>query len=207
MPVHQVLRTTTLAVALLMAFAQPAVATPVEGRLVVSAFPVVADRLSANFGLEGEIGPRAGYFSFGATGWLLGEPRTGAGFFRAEYSGTAFLRGRLALTAQDEISVLAGHNYRYNRTDVCAGACEPPDSSWLILGLAWHHQTDRYWLHVTPQYELSWDPLFVGTNGPAFVGAWTSWALPWVEGGFWITPTLGLGARFGPGIAQAVWRF
>jgi hypothetical protein len=200
-------RITALAAALLTAFAGPAVAMPVEGRLVVSAFPVVADRLSANLGLEYEIGPRAGHFSFGATGWILGEPQTGAGLFRAEYTGTAFLRGRLVLTAQDEMSVLVGHNYRYKGGGPCFGTCEPPDSRWLILGLAWRHQTERYWLHVTPQYELTWDPRFVGTDGPAFVGGWTSWALPWVEGGFWLTPTLGLGARFGPGIAQAVWRF
>jgi hypothetical protein len=74
-------------------------------------------------------------------------------------------------------------------------------------GLAWHHETERYRLGITPQYEFTWDPRFVGTGGPAFVGGWTNWALPWVEGGFWITPTLGLGARFGSGIAQAVWRF
>lgn len=207
MSVDQVVRITALAVALLGAFARPAVATQAEGRLVVSIFPSVAEQLSANLGLECEIGPRAGYFSVGATGWILGEPQTGAGLFRAEYSGTAFLRGRFALTAQDEISVLGGHNYRYKRAAICPGTCEPPGSNWLILGLAWHHQTERYWLRVTPQYELTWDPRFVGNDGTAFVGGWTNWALPWVEGGFWLTPTLGLGARFGPGIAQAVWRF
>lgn len=199
-------RSLVLALALLAPIALPAAAAPVEGRVVVSAFPLVDGSVSANLGLEGEIGPRAGFFSVGATAWALGDPSWSAGPF-GDYAATAFARARVALTAQDEVSALIGHNYQYQHAEVCAEQCGPPDSSWLLLGLAWHHQTDRYWLRITPQYALSWDPRFVGAATPGFVGGWTSSGLPWVEGGLWLAPGLGVGARFGPGITQAVWRF
>lgn len=200
-------RAIALSAALLNGLALPAPALPVEGRLVVSACPLLEDRLSANLGLDAEFGPREGAFSAGATGWVLGEPFAGNGLFRPEYAVTAFLRAQVPFTDRDELGVVLGHNYRYNGGVICPGFCAPPDSTWLILGLAWHHQTERYWLRFTPQYELTWDPRFACTDGPGYVGGWTSWALPWVEGGFWVTPTLGLGARIGPGIAQGVWRF
>lgn len=198
---------TIYAAAFLASIAQPAAAAPVEGRLVLSAFPLIGDSLAANVGLEGEFGPRNGYVSLGATSWALGDPSKETGPWRGEYAATAFVRGRIAVTAQDEVGALIGHNYRYLGRSGCAGTCEAPDSNWLVLGLTWLHQTERYWLRVTPQYELSWEPRFVGTSSPGFVGGWTSWGLPWVEGGLWLSPGLGIGARIGPGITQAVWRF
>jgi hypothetical protein len=193
-----------LGLVLVLALARPAAAAPVEGRVVVSAFPLVGDSFSANLGLEGEIGPREGFFSVGATAWTLGVPQ---GPLRGDYSATAFARARVALTAQDELGALVGQNFQHKRVDACGNVCAPPDSTWLVLGLAWHHQTDRYWLRLTPQYALTWDPRFVGAAPSGFVGGWVSEALPWVEAGLWLTPGLGIGARFGPGIAQAVWRF
>ena len=176
---------------------------PYEARLVVSALPGWKERFTGNLALEAELGPRGGWLALGASGWALGEGSVGYRRPFYQYNGTAFLRTRWPLTATDDVGAVVGANHRYQLDRLCAETCGPSGSSWLILGLAWRHQTDRYWLHVTPQVELSWDRAIT----PDFVyGSWTSWGLPWVEGGWWVTPSLGLGLRFGPGLVQAVWR-
>lgn len=177
-----------------------ATASPVEGRLAVSAFPIAGERITANLGLEGEVGPRGGPFAVGFTTWALGENNLAYGPLGRQIAATAFVRGRLALTERDEVSALVGPHYRYQRYELCPGTCVEPVSLGWIMGVAWHHTTERYWLRVTPQVDFAWQPWLA-------TGGFTSWGLPWVEVGWWFTPSFGLGARAGPGIAQGVWRF